>query len=101
MVIFIHERIHELLHSITGNAYFGDYGGPASGQNVFDVSSPELFTSLSASSSTAAGDWTRCGWSGQSGGALRSTERPPARVTSRQSLLFRRTPALAGERHAR
>jgi len=28
MVIFIHERIHELLHSITGNAYFGDYGGP-------------------------------------------------------------------------
>jgi hypothetical protein len=26
MVIFIHEFIHELLHTITGNAHFGDYG---------------------------------------------------------------------------
>jgi hypothetical protein len=26
MVIFIHEPIHELLHTITGNAHFGDYG---------------------------------------------------------------------------
>jgi hypothetical protein len=26
MVIFIHESIHELLHTITGNAHSGDYG---------------------------------------------------------------------------
>jgi hypothetical protein len=25
-MIFIHEPIHELLQTITGNAYFGDYG---------------------------------------------------------------------------
>jgi len=25
-VIFIHESIHELLHTVTGNAHFGDYG---------------------------------------------------------------------------
>jgi hypothetical protein len=26
MVIIIHEPIHELLHTITGIAHFGDYG---------------------------------------------------------------------------
>jgi len=26
MVILIHESIHELLHTITGNAHFGDSG---------------------------------------------------------------------------
>jgi hypothetical protein len=26
MMIFIQESIHELLHTITGNAQFGDYG---------------------------------------------------------------------------
>lgn len=26
IMIFIHEPIHELLHTITGHAHFGDYG---------------------------------------------------------------------------